>query len=153
MESKDYCNVYEVVDNVAPSTSSDIVDNAIEETNDNAKDREAGINEMNMEIDTAETVNEIETENNVIQQFLEPLVDNECDILNKQNIAELNKNKNTLSEASVASGSSIELSESTTSQDNTPSSSNDVGADLFSDENKMGGSISKGMVRIWIYIC
>ena len=144
MESKDYCNVYEAVDNVAPSTSKDIVDNAVEEANDNAKDREAGINEMNMEIDTAEMVNEIETENNVIQQFLEPLVDNECDILNEQNTAELNKNKNTLSEASFASGSSIELSESTTSQDNTPSSSNDVGADSFSDASKVGGSSSKG---------
>ena len=153
MESKDYCNVYEAVDNAAPSTSSDIVDNAIEKANDNAKYMEGGINELNMEIDTAETVNEIKTENNVIQQFLEPLVDNECDILNKQNIAELNKNKNTLSEASFATSSSIELSESTTSQDNTPSSSNDVEADSFSDENKVGGSISKGIVMIWIYIC
>ncbi|XP_043580889.1 DDB1- and CUL4-associated factor 8-like isoform X1 [Bombus pyrosoma] len=98
-------------------------------------------------------VNDIElsTSNNktneIIQQLVEPLVDNKCDVANKKNSFEENQNENSLRETSFSIFNSTTLSEATTSQDNILISSNDSEpSSPSSNQNKCKRSISKAQV-------
>ncbi|XP_033176020.1 DDB1- and CUL4-associated factor 8 isoform X5 [Bombus impatiens] len=74
---------------------------------------------------------ELSTSNNKtneIIQLVEPLVDNKCDVANK-NTFEENQNENSLRETSFSIFNSTTLSEATTSQDNILISSNDTQVD------------------------
>ncbi|XP_012339153.1 DDB1- and CUL4-associated factor 8 isoform X2 [Apis florea] len=95
---------------------------------------------------------ELSTSNNktdeLIQELVEPLVDNECDIVNKKNIVEENENKNSQLDTSFSIFNSTISSEATTSQDNIPSSSNDTeSSSPSSNQNKCKRSISKAQVN------
>lgn len=86
----------------------------------------------------------------LIQELVEPLVDNECDIVNKKNIVEENENKNSQLDTSFSIFNSTISSEATTSQDNIPSSSNDTeSSSPSSNQNKCKRSISKGNLIIF----
>lgn len=101
-------------------------------------------------------VNDIElsTSNNktneIMQQLVEPLVDNKCDVANKKNTFEENQNENSLRETSFSIFNSTSLSEATTSQDNILISSNDSEpSSPSSNLNKCKRSISKGVLIIF----
>lgn len=151
MDSNDYHKVCKAVDDIVSSSSEDSVQNVentmLKGNNKNLENKAAGTSETEMEVDTIEAANKAETENNVVEQFAEPSVDINCEVADKENIVEENEDKETLRKPSFDIINSITLSESSTSQDNTPTSSSDVEAgSLFSDQNKIKRSISKGIV-------
>ncbi|XP_071864572.1 DDB1- and CUL4-associated factor 8-like isoform X7 [Bombus fervidus] len=85
--------------------------------------------------------------NEIIQQLVEPLVDNKCDVVNKKNTFEENQNENSLRETSFSIFNPTTLSEATTSQDNILISSNDSEpSSPSSNQNKCKRSISKAQV-------
>lgn len=152
MDSNDYHKVCKAVDDIVSSSSEDSVQNVentmLKGNNKNLENKAAGTSETEMEVDTIEAANKAETENNVVEQFAEPSVDINCEVADKENIVEENEDKETLRKPSFDIINSITLSESSTSQDNTPTSSSDVEAgSLFSDQNKIKRSISKGQIN------
>lgn len=153
MDVKDYHKVCEEV-YIVPSTSKDkdIVQSSqnitLEEMNNISKGNEIDINEIKMEVETLEALPEVQVENKGTQELVESSAKNKCDVVDTKNIFEQIDNKETLREASFSTVNSTVSSEPTTSQDNTPSSSNDNESSLLSnDQNKSKQSISKGQAN------
>ncbi|CAK9830199.1 DDB1- and CUL4-associated factor 8 [Anthophora retusa] len=145
MDSKDYHKVCEEVDDIEPSTSKDkdslqnLEDMDLHKT-DILKDNEAGINETKMEVEAIEAAHEIQAENEVIQ-LVESLVSHECDVDNKKNIFE-EESKDSLGETSFSILNSTISPQASTSQDNTPTSSNDIESSSLSSDQINGDNVS-----------
>ncbi|CAK9795175.1 DDB1- and CUL4-associated factor 8 [Anthophora quadrimaculata] len=145
MDSKDYHKVCEEVDDIEPSTSKDkdslqnLEDMDLHKT-DILEDNEVCINETKMEVEAIEAVHEIQAENEVIQ-LVESLVSHECDVDNKKNILE-EESKDSLGETSFSILNSTISPQASTSQDNTPTSSNDIESNSLSSDQINGDNVS-----------
>ncbi|XP_046140890.1 DDB1- and CUL4-associated factor 8-like [Osmia bicornis bicornis] len=153
MDVKDYHKVCEEVYDTEPSTSKEDTVNslqniALEEMNNISKGNEVEINELKMEVETLEAVDQTQAESKVIQEVIEPSIDDKCDV-NTKDIFGPTEDKETVIETSFSIVNSNVSSEPTTSQDNTPSSSNDIesSGSPSNDQNKIKRSISKGQVN------
>lgn len=156
MDVKDYHKVCEEVYDTEPSTSKEDTVNslqtiALEEMNNISKGNEVDINELKMEVETLEAVDQSQAENKVIQEAIEPSIDDKCDVINTKDIFGSTEDKETVRETSFSIVNSNVSSEATTSQDNTPSSSNDIesSGSPSNDQNKIKRSISKGIITIY----
>nr|XP_012137619.1 PREDICTED: DDB1- and CUL4-associated factor 8 isoform X2 [Megachile rotundata] len=131
MDVKDYHKVCEEVYDTEPSTS---------------KDKDAVNNLRNIALE--EVLDQTQAENKTMQEHDEPSFDNKYNVVNTKSIFEQTEDKETDRETSFSTLNSTFSSEATTSQDNTPSSSNDIeSSSLFNDQNKIKRSISKGQIN------
>ncbi|CAL7933171.1 unnamed protein product [Xylocopa violacea] len=100
------------------------------------------------EVDDIELSTSNNVKNEAIQQLVESLVDNKCDVVNKKNKFEQNENKDSSRQTSFSIFNSLTSSVATTSQNNTPASSNDTDSSSpSSNQNKCKRSISKAQVN------
>ncbi|XP_017796222.1 PREDICTED: uncharacterized protein LOC108577551 [Habropoda laboriosa] len=151
MDSKDYHKVCEEVDDIEPSTSNnkDTIQNLEDMELHKANilnDNEVGINETKMEVEAIEAAHEIQAENEVIQ-LVESLVSHEYDVDNKKNIFDENESKNSLRETSFSILHSTISPQASTSQDNTPTSSNDIESSSLSSDQINGDNVSSMVVH------